>query len=236
MSPVPATQDLLAFWDSTQINLFPDPRFASGAVDYDILSALGLVTGDFGVSPVQTIEGTYSLRVGWTANGGGNIGTNLIQVAWWFPVVQGDVRSMAVDVASTGVHRGRMEGIFYKADKTTVLSGGGFVDSTAAGSGPAAERIKLEGLVAPLNAAYLLLRLEPNALSNTSSGLTVWDRVMLNAGSSVLPFFDGDMGGCYWTGPRFWSTSARRGEALDMEAMKEWVPPYYYSVPDYAGV
>jgi hypothetical protein len=230
----PSTQDLLAFWDSTAVNLFPNPRFEGGALNSDFAQAFSGVTASVSVG-APALDGSYSLRLGWTANTNPNSGTSLTQIGWTFPVSVGDVRSVAADVGFTGVHRARMEAIFYKADLTTVL-GTTTVDSTAAGTGPVPERIKIENLVAPLNAAYLRIRLEPNALSGTPTGMTVWDRIMLNAGSVALPFFDGDMGGCYWTGPRFWSTSARRGEALDMEAMKQWVPPYYYSVPDYAGV
>jgi hypothetical protein len=57
--------------------------------------------------------------------------------------------------------------------------------------------------------------------------LVTFDNLILSPSATAPPFFDGNSGGCAWSGIQFFSPSERLGTAADLGFMSQVAAPYW---------
>lgn len=233
--PAPAVADQQAFWDPTQVNYFPNPRFEAGAMLVTASRYLGTgVVDNTAVVSSPTIKGSYSLAVGGT-NPNNLTNATLTAPAWRFPAAAGDVWSAGALAGFIDVNLTALLSLKFLDAGGAQLTYAATQTPPSPGPGTPAQRVVVENQVAPVGTGWAELALRAQTSGVAAAGRVLWDEVMLCRGPVALPFFDGDSGGAEWLGPRWWSLSQRHGESDEMAVMKSWVPPYFFSDPNFDG-
>ena len=217
-----------------QTNYYTDPGFESRALGYDYrLLAKGVqdttrVVSDAVDSEDPTygavIEGAGSLRVEAAANSATGV---IIAAGKRFTTNAAQVWSAGVWAGfSTAGMQGRLTLGFQDAEGA-VLPGGAYASGAEAKAMP--ELIRVEGLIAPLEATFVVVELALVALA-AEPGATTFDNALLVA-QPVCPSYpiDGDRGGMNWVGSRFWSASYELPEAAVLADYRSWTPAYLWS-------
>jgi hypothetical protein len=187
------------------VNLVFDPRFESGArrvfVDDAVYSPLTAVV------TAPTIEGGYSLQVA-----AGDL-AHVLEIPW--TQAQGPL-CFAADVGFCTA-TGLIGAVFYDVNGDVLEAEQSQVQGLA---------IQTATLICtpPMLTASVECYCQANGLGTAS-----FDRLIVTPSATPVDFFDGDSGGCAWTGKRWYSVSERFGQALDLPFMIRQGGPYWSS-------
>jgi hypothetical protein len=180
----------------------------------------------------QVISGDRSLRIANIANASTSTSFTMSSIGWHLPTVEGDQWSFSAlgGYCSHPSLRARISAIFRDAAKVNI-AGGPNPSTETTGGQQAPTRLSLSA-TAPPGAAYALLYMNLIHSGATAGvvGSCTFDEVMA-VKNEPLPaeWFDGDSGGAYWSGARYYSSSIEHGDGDSLEEMKDWVPPYFFS-------
>lgn len=217
---------IAADWQLEATNWAIDPSFESGALRYDSRTVLASVTDSSQIVTEPTISSPRSLLLSATANASGSTNADLIALSWRVPAAAGEAWSGSVTCGYVSAAlRGSLTLAFLDAGGSD-LGGGGSANGTVAQVAP--ESLTVAGLTAPLSTASVkyTLALHLTTPSGTT-GSAVFDLMLLEKSSTVGSYFDGDMGGCAWLGPRFYSASHRPAPGDAYAEILNWLPPHY---------
>lgn len=216
-------------------NLYPNPGFESGSVAFDVrelssgavvdsTSVIGnqLDPADANFGPV--IDGDWSLRVGASTNAETG---EIVSVGRRFAAVAASTWSAAVQAAfATAGAKPRLSVGFQKASGANIGTPT-HIDGPQAVVKPT--WLRLEGVVAPLETAFVVVRLTFYAVTGAAGNVT-FDNALLVTGATVPPYpIDGDRGAMEWLGSRFHSASMETEEAPVVADFESWTPPYLWS-------
>jgi hypothetical protein len=203
--------DALAHIFCDETNLAVNPRFDTGALALLTLPPNGarlwsLTAG----SGVVATAGIYVLQL----VAGDSAAVSV------FATAQGLPTSVAVAVGLGPNATGRPSLDWYNAAGASLGSNSG---GSYRGTVPAEVQLTA---IAPLAAAWGVCTLHADGSAPNTAAFT---RVIVSPTLEPLPFFDGDSGGCRWTGQRYWSTSERLGTADELDFMIQAGPPVWSS-------